>query len=391
MNERERFQTICKGKPVDYVPLIGLPGASGLSFGGAWGHIYQRLLQTGMPSYVRGWNYETGWDERAAESWSRYWGTLTPLTVDFWPSEPCKGVQSKIRRQGQYEIVEYDTGAVTRQVLDCMNAYSMPEFIAHHVRDRKSWEYYKSIHAYGQLWSVEKIDQACRRFDNRTKPLFLSLLSTWGGLRDLMGTERACTILYDDSELAQEIIDWQANLRKEYLFPLIERLKPEILKIGEDCCYNHGMLVSPQHFMTHCGPSYRDIVSLAKSVESDVIVVDTDGNVMELVPILASLGINGIYPLEAKSNNDVILLRRQFPEFVFFGWLEKEVINEGNEGMIDNEILSKVPEMIKTGRYFPNLDHSLQPMCTFRNLCRFLTRLHGITNNPLGEFPRSIP
>ncbi len=56
MNELERFKAVCNGQTVDYVPLIGLPGASGLSFGGAWGQIYQQLVDTGMPARVKGWN-----------------------------------------------------------------------------------------------------------------------------------------------------------------------------------------------------------------------------------------------------------------------------------------------------------------------------------------------
>ena len=389
MNDLERFKAICRGQEVDYVPLIGLPGASGLAFGGAWGQIYQRLLDTGMPASVQGWNYDTQWDPRAAQSWSRYWGTLTPLHADFWPCEPAEGIQSKKYLRDGYEVLEYNTGAVTRQVLDAQNAYSMPDFVTYHVRDRESWEFYKKINTPGPLWSKEKMEQACRGFDNRDKPLFMPLLSTWGAIRDLAGPEKACTLLYDDPELAREIIEWQSDLRRQYLFPLVERLKPEILKVGEDCCYNHGMLISPQHFLDFCGPAYREIVQWARSVGTEAVVVDTDGNITQLIPLLDQLGVNGVYPVECKAGNDLFALRQRFPEFIFFGWLEKEVINEGNEDMIEEEILSKVPGLLKTGRYFPNLDHSLQPLCTHENVCRFLTCLHDATRNPLGQFPRA--
>ncbi len=390
MNDRERFKAVCRGQQVDYVPLIGLPGASGLAFGGAWGQIYRRLLDTGMPPEVQGWNVQSQWDPEAARSWSEYWGTLTPLHIDFWPCEPCEGIRSKTYQKDGYEIIEYNTGAVTRQVRDAENAYSMPDFISYHVRDRQSWEFYKKRNTPGPLWSKEQIRQACRPYAQRDKPLFLPLLSTWGAVRDLAGPQHACTMLYDDPELAREIIDWQSELRRKYLFPLVEQLRPEILKIGEDCCYNHGMLISPKHFLDFCGSAYREITDLARSVEADVVVVDTDGDITDLVPLLDQWGVNGCYPVECKAGNDLFALRKRFPEFVFFGWLEKEVINEGNEDLIEPEIQSKVPGLLKTGRYFPNLDHSLQPMCTFKNLCRFLTHLHKTTGNPLGRFPRSV-
>ena len=102
----------------------------------------------------------------------------------------------------------------------------------------------------------------------------------------------------------------------------------------------------------------------------------------------AGYGVNAIFPWEVKAGNDLFALRRRYPEFVFFGWLEKECVNEGNEGLIASEVLSKVPPLLAKGRYFPNGDHGLQPLVTFPNLCRFLTILHEVTGNPEGEFPR---
>ncbi len=59
-------------------------------------------------------------------------------------------------------------------------------------------------------------------------------------------------------------------------------------------------------------------------------------------------------------------LREKYPEFIFSGWLEKESMNEGNEWMIEKEILGKVPLMMEKGRYFPNTDHFIQPLATLK-------------------------
>ena len=98
--------------------------------------------------------------------------------------------------------------------------------------------------------------------------------------------------------------------------------------------------------------------------------------------------MNGVSPCEVKAGNDLFALRRRLPEAVLFGWLEKETVNEGNEGQIESEILSKVPRLLSERRYFPNGDHGLQPPVTFRNLCKFMTVLHEVCRNPEGEFPR---
>ncbi len=67
------------------------------------------------------------------------------------------------------------------------------------------------------------------------------------------------------------------------------------------------------------------------------------------------------------------------------------MLNEGNGHMIRNEIMTKVPPLIKKGGYFPTVDHSIQPLITFENMCKFMTLLHEVTGNPEGEYPRMQP
>ena len=85
-----------------------------------------------------------------------------------------------------------------------------------------------------------------------------------------MGPERACTILYDDPDLAREIIEWFSWIRRTYQFPLIEKLRPEIVHAGEDRCYKNGVLISPSHFHEFCLPAYREIVKAARDCGGDV-------------------------------------------------------------------------------------------------------------------------
>lgn len=120
-----------------------------------------------------------------------------------------------------------------------------------------------------------------------------------------------------------------------------------------------------------------------------MVPIDTDGNAMELVPLVEQCGVNAICPFEVKAGNDLFALRQRHPGFIFMGWLEKEVVNKGNEHLIRGEITSKVPPLLKKGRYFPNGDHGIQPMVTFENLRKFMTILHEVCRNPEGEFPRA--
>ena len=386
MNNLERFKAVCHGEQPDYLPIFSFPGAPGMGRG-CMKKTHDRLVATGMPAQIGGvWDMTDG--EARVESWQKYWGTTGPISCGIRLGRGARGFKETLRIEGEFEIIESESGSVTRQLIDNDITYSMPEFITFPVRDRESWEFYKERTTPAEWLSVADVEEQCRQFDGRDKPLAVGVGSTWGGLRSLMGPERACTILYDDPQLAHDILDHRYREWGQHTFPLIERLRPEVIQMWEDCCYNHGCLISPKHFEEFCAPFYRKVAHLKEAVGADMLTVDCDGNVMELVAWLEACGLNCLYPFEVKAGNDLFALRERHPEFILMGWLEKECVNEGNEAMIEPEIMSKVPPLLAKGRYFPNGDHGLQPMVTFDNLRRFMTLLHEVTGNPEGEFPR---
>ena len=91
-----------------------------------------------------------------------------------------------------------------------------------------------------------------------------------------------------------------------------------------------------------------------------------------------------------KSGNDLYRVRENYHELILFGGIEKECLNAGNEALIKPEIEAK-QELVRAGRYFPNADHAIQPLATFENLCKFMTLLHEITENPKCESLKTLP
>lgn len=385
MTPRERFLAVVRNEPVDYVPIFGFPGAPGMSLG-CMKNTHDNLVATGMPEDVGG--RMENWCLRDAEGWQRYWGTTTCASVDFGLARGGQWFKEDVRVEDGYEIHECESGAVTRQLIDNANTYTMPEFVSYAVRDRASWEFYRDRTDPTGCMSREEMEENAKRFDDRDQPLAIGAGSTYGSIRGLMGPERASTMFYDDPGLVHEIMARALKHVREYTFPLIERIRPEIVAMGEDLCYNHGMLLSPAQFDEFFGEYYQEVCDCAFANGVAMVAIDTDGNAMEFTGLAASHGVNAIYPYEVKAGNDLFKLREELPEFVLLGWLEKEVVNEGNEHMIENEIMSKVPPLLEKGRYFPNGDHGIQPMVTFDGMRRFMTLLHEVTNNPEGDFPR---
>lgn len=389
MNDRERFLAVAGFQEPDYVPIFGFPGAPGMA-GGCMAKTHDRLVATGMPADIGGrFAYAGRQHWTGLEGWYRYWGTTGPIGIDFSPATDRAGFRTARRVEGDYEIIESENGAITRQVIDNDVTYSMPEFVRYPVRGRESWQFWKQRMTPRGRMPADEIEQRCRQYDRRDRPLCLRAGGAYGLIRGLMGPEGASLAFYDDPELVHDIAQWELQQTRENVFPLIERLRPEIVAMGADICYNHGMLLSPDHFHEFCGPTYRAVCDCARDSGVPVVSVDTDGNAMDFTAVAASYGVNAIYPYEVKAGNDLFALRERHPRFLLLGWLEKETINEGSEHLIEPEIMGKAPPLLAKGGYLPNGDHGIQPLATFPNLCRFMTILHEACGNPEGEFPRT--
>ncbi len=389
MNNLERFKAIVHLEEPDYVPIFSFPGSPGMG-GGCMKRTHDRLVETGMPADVGGvWHLGQGLKD--VESWYRYWGTTGPTVCDFSLGQGAKGFGETRRVEGEFEIIEADSGAVIRQIIDNDITYSMPEFLVYAVRDRESWEFCKERMTPTDTMAADEVETRCKAYENRERPLMVGTAGAYGFLRGMLGPEKLSVTFYDDPELLHDMMGWLLEQARQYTFPLIERLRPEIVGMGEDLCYNHGMLLSPEQFHTFCGPYYREVCDAAHACGVEMVSVDTDGNLMEFADVAAPYGVTAFHPCEVKAGNDLFALRERHPELVFVGWLEKEVINEGNEHLIEPEIMSKVPPLLKKGRYFPNGDHGIQPLVRFESMCKFMTLLHEVTGNPEGEFPRVRP
>ena len=385
MNDLQRFLAVCHGDKPDYIPIFGFLWAPGIC-GGVMRTTYDNLRQTGMPDIGGVW--ELDGHSRNLEGWKKYWGVDTPMEVNFFAGKWGTGIKSEATIKDGFEYISYETGALTKQVLDNDITYSMPEYIRFHVSDRESFEVYKNLCSPSEPWTIEQIDAACEPYKNRTRPLCIWTFGTWGYVRTaMMGPEAACTVFYDNPELARDIFEWINWQNRTFILPVIERLKPEVVMIGEDMCYKNGMFISPEHFNKYCAPIYREIGETVKKAGVPVFALDTDGFAEPVLPLVVPHGVNAVFPWEKKPGNDLYRVRENYPELIMFGGIEKECLNIGNGAMIKPEIESKA-ELIRGGRYFPNLDHGVQPLATFENICKFMTLLHEVTENPKGEFPR---
>ena len=371
MNELERFKAVVRFEKPDYWPLVTTGGLGYVHAGGL-----VKLHAEGLPAEVND-----------IEAWCRYWGQCT---FDHVPGigEGAPGVKSETWQEDGFEYVRSELGGLTRQVIDNNTTYSMPDFIEFEVRDRASWEKYKELTTPTRA-ATEKIPEIVERFKDRTRPAVIGAGGTWGIVRSQMGPQRALLAVYDDPDLVRDMIDHMLWSHEQFIFPVIEAIRPEIIGVWEDFAYNHGMLISPDAFREFCAPYYQRVAELGRDCAAELMIVDCDGKVDEFCLLLEEVGFNGCWPMEQVCGNPLLEYRKRQPKFVFAGGIEKEIVNTGNGGLIEAE-LAKVPPLLEAGGYFPMFDHAIQTEAGFDEMCQCFTRLHEICDSPgdVGEFPR---
>jgi uroporphyrinogen decarboxylase len=88
-------------------------------------------------------------------------------------------------------------------------------------------------------------------------------------------------------------------------------------------------------------------------------MIDSDGNIQPILPLIIESGITGHWPLEVNAGMDVRSSRKLFGKKLFLGGnFDKREIEKGGEAM-RKEIDAKLPMMKETGGYLAGLDHDV--------------------------------
>ncbi len=176
--------------------------------------------------------------------------------------------------------------------------------------------------------------------------------------RCLLGIERHLYAFYDEPEL----MDLMNQDLFEYNIRVVEhmcRVCPvDFMTFAEDMSYNHGPMLSKDLFDRFIAPHYRRIAPVLKE-HGILFMIDSDGDVTEMIPWLEEAGVEGLLPLERMAGVDVAEIRRRHPRFRMIGGFDKTVMKLG-EDAIRAEFERLLPTM-RTGGFIPSVDHQTPP------------------------------
>jgi len=298
---------------------------------------------------------------------------LTNLPVNSGP-QPLFS-QDVFEESDEYLVYQDEYGVKKRL---SKGGASVPEFIGWQVENRRDFERLKEERFQPLLAQrvPENWPEIVEEYRDRDFPLSIGgyPFGFYGFLRYLMGEERLLLSFYDDPQLVKDIMGFLADFWIELWDQALAAVQVDCAHFWEDMAYRTAPLISPATFREFMTPCYQRVTGFLKDRGVQIILVDSDGNLDELIPLFLEAGLTGVWPIEVQAGNDLLAIRRQYPRLQIQGGIDKLQIAKGREA-IDRELESKIPFMLHHGGYIPHLDHAAHPGISWPDFCYYRSKL----------------
>ncbi len=277
-------------------------------------------------------------------------------------SGPQPPFEQKVLEETEEYILFQDEFGVQKRLK--RKEASTPEFVGWPVENRKDFKRLVEERFKPDLKKrvPENWKEIVEKHKSRDYPLAIGgyPYGFYGLMRYMMGEERLLYNFYDNPNLVSDMMSFFADFWIELWGQALDEIDVDCAHFWEDMSYKNGPIISPAMFRQFMTPCYQRITGFLKERGVDIIVVDSDGNMDELIPLFLEAGLTGVFPIEARANNDLIDIRKRYPKMHILGGIDKIEVAKGPKA-IDKELESKVPFMVMQGGYIPHLDHHVHP------------------------------
>ena len=274
----------------------------------------------------------------------------------------CPQFDIEIVEEDEKYLVYIDLDGVTRKFQK--EEGTIPYYMDSTIKDWKSWNKIKE-----ERLNLENIrarfpdnwNELVKDYKKRDYPLYFGgyPLGLFGTLVNLLGYENLFMLYYDQPDLVRDILSTFTDVWMALWEEALSEVEVDALHIWEDISMGKSSMVSPSIIKEFMVPHYRKITDFLKGKGVNIIMLDTDGDCNELIPIFLDAGITCLYPMEASAGMDVLAVRNKYPELVMMGGVPKSEIALGKEHI--DRMLEPIRELLKHGGYVPCGDHCIPP------------------------------
>jgi len=296
--------------------------------------------------------------------------------------DPC--FQEEILEdRGEHELVRDWAGRHVLYFKNRRNGF-MPEYVDHPVKDFTTWErdvkWRLDPQTASRYIDLDKRMAVAKSYAERGGIICQGLVGGYMYLRSLVGPEGILYLVYDDPELVHDMMRTWFELADAVITKHQEHVVLDELFLAEDICYKSGALISPDMMRSFLFPYYQELIKNVKRRQRDnrkmFLQIDTDGDCRGVIPIYKELGMDYMSPFEVASNCDVVEIRKQYPELLMRGGIDKRILAESKDA-IDREIERIMPFMTAHGGFIPTCDHGVPEEVSFDNYMHYRKRMQA--------------
>jgi hypothetical protein len=315
LTHRERWLRVFHYQPVDHVPDEEF---------GYWDETYTVWHQQGLPEWVRteaDANKFFGFAPRA----------MVPIHLDIHPWFEAKVLEETDR----YRIIVDHRGVKSMVYKDGKS--TIPRYLEFPIKTRADWEEFKKRLdptdpvRYPANWEEWK-----QKVANRDYPLGIFCGSLFGWLRDWMGLEGIAIACIEETTWVEEMMEYLTEFFLAVIKRAVEEVQLDFAHFWEDMAYNKGPLISPKLFRQWMTPRYKRITDFLRKHGIDIVIVDCDGNILDLIPHWLEGGVNVMFPFEVRAGSDLVLIRKKFgKEVLLMGGVDKTKLIAVKEAIVE--------------------------------------------------------
>ncbi|MBM4144142.1 MAG: hypothetical protein FJ225_11210 [Lentisphaerae bacterium] len=325
------------------------------------------------------------------DPWGRMWELFQyqqgNAKCDLWGAGWCEAdfapafEEKVLEDRGEYELVQDHAG---RAVLCFKGRRSgfMPEYVDHPVKDMKSWiekcKWRMDPKTPSRRAKIEETRQRALSGAAEGQIVTQCVAGGYMYLRSLIGPGDLLYKFYDEPELIHDCMRAWFDVADAAAARHQEFVTIDELFFGEDICYNHGSLISPDMIREFLFPYYRQLHTNIRRRNIDqgrhvFFQIDTDGYCNPTIPLYREIGVDVMSPFEVASGCDVVEIGRQYPWLVMSGGVDKRVLAQGPKA-IDAMVDRIFPAMQARGGYIPTCDHGVPEEVSFENYLHYRKR-----------------
>ncbi len=285
----------------------------------------------------------------------------------------------QILDQDKERLTYIDVDGVKRLFLK--DEATIPTSLEWPITDRKSWEKLKE-----ERLNLNNISdrfpsnwpELVKEYNDRDYPLAVGGYPQgfFGTLAHLIGYENLFLWYCMEPELVHDILDTFTSVWLAVFEEVISQVEIDHWQIFEDISFGKGSMISVPMVQEFLSPYIRRIADFLKSKGVNIILLDTDGDCNELIPVFMEAGVTGMYPFEVHCGMDVAKVRKEYPTLQMLGGISKSEIQFGQKRI--DKMLESADYVLKTGGYIPFGDHFIPPEVNFENFAYYRRSLNGL-------------